>query len=126
MYCRNCANQVSDQAVMCVKCGTPPLKGSQYCQSCGAATNPGAAVCIQCGVSLRTGNRSKMAAGLLGVFLGAVGVHRFYLGYTGIGIAQIVVTVVTFGFGSIWGFVEGILILTGNINKDASGNSLAD
>ena len=128
VYCRNCANQVSDQAVMCVRCGTPPLRGNQFCQSCGASTQANAVVCIKCGVSLRAGSgeKSKMAAGLLGVFLGPLGIHRFYLGYTSIGIAQIVVTVVTLGVGGLWGFIEGILILTGTINTDAKGNPLAD
>jgi TM2 domain-containing membrane protein YozV len=65
-------------------------------------------------------------AGLLGIFLGGFGVHRFYLGYVGIGIAQIAVTLVTCGVGHIWGLIEGILILTGNINRDAQGRSLKE
>ncbi len=70
--------------------------------------------------------KSKMAAGLLGVFLGGFGVHRFYLGYVGIGIAQILVTVFTCGLGWIWGFIEGILILTGTIDRDAEGKLLKE
>ena len=67
----------------------------------------------------------KLIAGILGILLGALGVHRFYLGYTTIGIIQIVVTLVTCGWGALWGVVEGILILTGNfITKDAAGNQL--
>ncbi|AKG53644.1 hypothetical protein DGWBC_0981 [Dehalogenimonas sp. WBC-2] len=62
----------------------------------------------------------------MGIFLGGFGVHRFYLGYTGIGIAQIAVTIITFGFGAIWGFIEGILILTGSLNRDARGMPLRD
>ena len=65
-----------------------------------------------------------MAAGLLGLFLGAWGVHNFYLGNTGRGVAQILVTLVTCGFGGLWGFIEGILILTGSINTDADGRPL--
>lgn len=70
--------------------------------------------------------KSKIVAGILGILLGGFGVHRFYLGYVGIGIAQIVVTLITFGFGAIWGFIEGILILVGSINKDAKGVPLKD
>ena len=72
--------------------------------------------------------KSKMTAGLLGIFLGSIGVHRFYLGYAGIGIAQIVVTIVTCGIGAIWGLIEGILILTGSpsFSTDAEGRPLAD
>ena len=70
--------------------------------------------------------KSKMTAGLLGIFLGAFGVHRFYLGFTGLGVAQIAVTVFTCGLGSLWGVVEGILILTGSIDRDADGQLLVD
>lgn len=71
--------------------------------------------------------KSRIAAGILGILLGGLGIHRFYLGYVGIGIAQIVVTIVTLGIGSIWGFIEGILILTGSsITTDAKGVPLRD
>lgn len=30
MYCRTCGNEVSDKAVMCVKCGTPPKAGDKF------------------------------------------------------------------------------------------------
>ena len=58
--------------------------------------------------------------------LGAWGVHNFYLGYTKKGILQIVLTIVTCGIAALWGFIEGILILCGNINTDANGNRLAE
>ena len=72
--------------------------------------------------------KSKIAAGLLGIFLGGFGVHRFYLGFTKIGIIQIVVTIFTCGIGSLWGFVEGILYLVGSsgYTTDASGRPLRD
>lgn len=70
--------------------------------------------------------KSKIAAGLLGIFLGGFGIHNFYLGYTGKAVAQIVVTFLTCGLGSIWGLVEGILILTGSINTDANGVPLVN
>jgi hypothetical protein len=73
------------------------------------------------------GNKSKIAAGLLGIFVGGIGIHRFYLGYTSIGLIQIVVTIATCGIGSLWGFVEGILILCGSvITTDAQGVPLKD
>ena len=71
--------------------------------------------------------KSKLVAGLLGIFLGGFGVHRFYLGYTGIGIGQIVVTICTCGAGALWGLIEGILILCGStIKTDADGKTLKD
>ena len=72
--------------------------------------------------------KSKIVAGLLGIFLGGFGVHRFYLGFTKIGVIQIIVTIVTCGIGSLWGFVEGILYLvgSGNYRTDATGRPLRD
>ena len=77
--------------------------------------------------------KSKLVAGLLGILVGAFGVHRFYLGYTTIAIIQLVLGllgIVTCGIttiaSGIWGLIEGILILTGSINRDAKGVPLAD
>ena len=71
--------------------------------------------------------KSKLIAGLLGIFIGYLGIHRFYLGYIGIGIAQIAVTIATCGIGGIWGFIEGILILVGSaITTDAEGRPLKE
>jgi TM2 domain-containing membrane protein YozV/ribosomal protein L40E len=143
MFCRNCAQQVSDQAVMCVHCGVPPKAGTGFCSNCGAQTDPQAVFCVHCGVGLVPAGsqalafdptlKSKMAAGLLGVFIGAFGVHRFYLGYTGIAVAQLVLGLlgiftcgITTIAAGIWGLVEGIMILTGSINKDAQGKPLRE
>ncbi|WP_265520166.1 TM2 domain-containing protein [Oerskovia flava] len=79
--------------------------------------------------------KSRLAAGLLGIFLGSIGVHRFYLGYTGIGLTMLLLTIVgsfvTFGLSaiavSIWGLVEGILYLTarqGSYAVDSTGRPL--
>lgn len=76
------------------------------------------------------GTKSKIAAGLLGIFLGALGVHNFYLGYTGKGVAQLLLTIFTCGYlgfiSWIWGLIEGIMILTGGIATDGQGNRLRD
>ncbi len=135
MFCRNCGNQMDPQAVVCVKCGVPAGQGNNYCPHCGAQTAPDAAVCTQCGVAFAQPvpvgeQKSKMAAGLLGIFLGAFGVHNFYLGYTGKAVAQLLISVLSCGIfavaSEIWGLVEGIQILTGSIKTDAKGIPLKD
>lgn len=131
MYCRNCSKEMPENAVVCVECGVQTGTGTAFCYNCGKETTPEQVVCTNCGVQLvtaaaGTGDKSKLVAGLLGIFLGGFGVHRFYLGFTGIGIAQIAVTIVTCGFGAIWGLIEGILILTGSFDRDADGNLLTD
>lgn len=137
MFCKNCGQPyVTDQAVMCVKCGAQKGVGNNYCPNCGQPTPPGSQVCMHCGIALNAatygpvGGKSKVAAGILGIFLGCFGVHNFYLGYTGKAVAQLLITLLTCGIGSIvsgiWGFIEGIMILTGSINTDADGNLLKD
>lgn len=132
MYCRNCGNVMNDQAAICVSCGVPTGKGNNYCINCGDITDSMAQVCMKCGVNLNTygQQKSKLAAGLFGIFLGMFGVHRFYLGHIGIGVAQLLITVLSCGLLSwatwIWGLIEGILILAGSINKDAKGIALKD
>lgn len=81
--------------------------------------------------------RQKLVAGLLGIFLGSLGVHNFYLGFTGKAIAQLLLTLlgwIVLGLGpliaGIWGLVEGILILCSNYGTqwhiDARGVELRD
>ena len=79
------------------------------------------------GVDPKTGlpysEKTKLAAGLLGIFLGGVGAGRFYTGHYGLAIAQLVVSVVTLGFGAIWGLIDGIMMLAGD-SKDSNGYPL--
>jgi TM2 domain-containing membrane protein YozV len=70
-------------------------------------------------------DKSKVAAGLLQIFLGGFAVGRFYLGYTNIAILQIVVTVCTCGIGAFWPLIDGIMILMGKV-PDAQGRTLRD
>ncbi len=129
-FCKNCGNQMEDIAAVCVKCGTAKGQGNSFCPNCANPTPNGMAFCTSCGVALNTApastSKSKLTAGLLGLFLGGWGVHNFYLGYTGKAVAQLVLTIFTCGVASVWGFIEGILILCGNINTDGNGNPLSE
>lgn len=58
------------------------------------------------------GAEKKIAAGICGILLGGLGIHKFILGYTKEGIIQIIVTICTCGLGSIIGLIEGIIYLT--------------
>ena len=64
--------------------------------------------------------KSKLTAILLCLCLGSLGIHRFYLGYTLIGVIQLL----TFGGVLIWAFVDLIRLITGSL-KDSEGNELA-
>jgi len=103
-------------------------------------------------------SKSKVAAGLLGIFLGWLGIHKFYLGDKKMGAIRLCISVVGYillfagtfmataalmnggsgggglaltGIGwlavaamSIWGLVDGIMILVGKVSADADGNPL--
>lgn len=127
MYCKNCGSPMDTQAAICVKCGYQKGTGNHYCDSCGTAVDPGAAACTNCGHGLRVEpvkRKSKLAAGLLGIFLGGLGIHNFYLGNTSRAVVQILLNFFCCGIGGVWGLVEGILILTGKIDRDANGDLL--
>ena len=148
MYCSNCAAIIKKQAETCVKCGaqvrstsqTPEKEAAEpgldemYCSSCGSIIKRQAEICVKCGVRVSGGtpastvtvfsDKSRLTAGILGILLGSIGVHRFYLGNIGIGILQIIVSIISLGIGAIWGFIEGIIIIAGGNWKDAQGRPL--
>jgi TM2 domain-containing membrane protein YozV len=139
VFCRNCGEKYSsDKAVICTKCGVKKGHGDNYCPECGESIpNKNSEFCLKCGVKLK-GNlnsllandspKDKLIAGLLALFLGGLGIHRFYLGYNTIAITQLVLGLlgfVTCGITSIisaiWGLVDCILIFTDklpNFNGD--------
>jgi TM2 domain-containing membrane protein YozV len=139
-FCKNCGEQYSDdKAAVCLKCGVFKTMGDKYCHNCGNALNEGDLFCTACGVEAVINNsatenvvedttvkKSKILAGILGIFFGCFGVHNFYLGYTGKAIAQLLITILScfmlYWVSAIWGLIEGILILTGStITTDANG-----
>ncbi|MEV7396645.1 TM2 domain-containing protein [Aeromicrobium sp. NPDC092404] len=67
-------------------------------------------------------DKQKLIAGLLNILL-PFGIGRFYIGDTGTGVAQLLVTILTCGIGSLWSFIDGILMLTGDPN-DSQGRPL--
>ena len=157
-----CKNTGNESTVFCTNCGSPIAAGAGFCTNCGAAVGSTNATprCANCGVELAAGvafcpncgnpvksaaanqpaaapipgeAKSKLAAGLLGIFLGWIGVHNFYLGYTKKAVIQLLLGTVgscLCGLGpvasGIWGLVEGIMILAGSIKVDGKGNLLGE
>ena len=144
MYCKNCGKQIEDGKDLCDACAEAerntttveseipeqvyssnegPIKTNNTSSSSNSST-------VNSNSTSNPELKSKMAAGLFGILLGSLGVHNFYLGYTGKAVAQLLISLLTCGAGAgiswIWGIIEGILILTGSINKDAQGNPLRD
>ena len=121
-FCTNCGQKVEDGQATCMNCGN--VVGSGYTQTNQTyQTN-------QSYTGAVPGQKSRIAAGILGILLGALGIHNFYLGYTGKAIAQLLMTLLSCGIlgfiSGVWGLIEGILILTGSINTDATGTPLGN
>jgi TM2 domain-containing membrane protein YozV len=70
-------------------------------------------------------DKQKMVGGLLQIFFGCFGAGRFYTGHTGLAIAQIAVSWLTCGAGTLWPIIDGIMMLTGKVT-DAQGRPLRD
>ena len=58
---------------------------------------------------------NKIPAGICGILLGSLGIHKFILGYTGAGLVMLLVTILTCGIAGavthIIGLIEGIIYL---------------
>jgi TM2 domain-containing membrane protein YozV len=104
-----------------------PTKGldEKFCHECGAIIRAKAEICPKCGVRQPTvyGNaglpffqsgipsgRNRLVATLFAAFLGGLGIHKFYLGQAGLGVAYLILCW-TF-IPSVIGFIEGIGYLT--------------
>jgi TM2 domain-containing membrane protein YozV len=101
MFCPNCGNEVSEKAVICVKCGVALKKAS-----------PGAETSV-------AESKDWLTALLLCLFLGCFGIHRFYTKSTGIGVIQLL----TLGGCGVWALIDFVMILIGSY-KDGNGNNL--
>lgn len=125
-------------AKFCTNCGQSLIEGANNCPNCGAPVNGGGNVNYNSendnqNVPQNVNAKSKVAAGLLGIFLGSFGVHNFYLGYTGKAVAQLLLTLIGWilcGLGplaaGIWRLIEGIMILAGSIKVDGKGQPLGE
>lgn len=116
---------------------------SKYCINCGKKLNDkNDKFCARCGYSFELkvtptkvpATKSKVAAGLLALFLGGFGVHNFYLGYYGKAVAQLLITLIVSPLtcfvlswiSPLWSLIEGIMLFCGSINVDADGNPLGE
>lgn len=85
-----------------------------YCRDCGSVIQSRAEICPKCGVRQKTyvgaAGRSRTSAAIFALFLGGLGVHKFYLGQPGLGILYLFFCW-TF-IPSIVGFIEFIVYLS--------------
>ena len=130
MFCKNCGKALDANAVACMGCGCDPRKGNKFCPNCGGEVSADQIVCVKCGGSLSaqapstppidSKAKDKTVFLVLGILLGSLGIHNFYAGYTGKGIIQLCISVLSCGFlaiiSTIWGIIDAL-----TVEKDASG-----
>ena len=124
MQCPYCGSALSDTAKFCTNCGAPVASASQSDYQPPAygqpSYGPNEAQYQQPGYyaqpAVPANSKSKIAAGLLAILLGTLGIHKFYLGYTKAGVIMLLVSLLTLGLGAfvmeIIGLIEGIMYLT--------------
>lgn len=108
MYCSKCGAQIDDAAIICPRCGCATQNyrpDTRYYKPQDGSISP----------------KSRLAALLLCIFLGCIGVHRFYIGKVGTGVIWLL-TVGCFGIG--W-LVDVIMIACGTM-KDVDGLPVVD
>ncbi len=91
-----------------------------FCPNCGGEVSDNQAVCLACGVYVihakpSKGGKSRIAAGILAIFLGGLGVHKFYMRKVGLGIVYLLFCW-TF-IPSIIALIEGIIYLCEDDNS---------
>lgn len=144
MICKSCGAQIENGGRFCPNCGSPvEAEQNQYQQNAQNTYQqpeqnryqqpdyqPVQPISQPMESQTFYQPKSRVAAGILGILLGALGIHNFYLGYTGKAVAQLLISVLSCGIlsvaSAIWGLVEGIMILTGSIAVDGHGVPLQD
>ena len=117
-FCTNCGQEIDGRRNKCTFCGKE-LKNNKVINS-----NEKSKVKIESNVG-----KSRMLSAIVAILFGYLGVHNFYLGYNSKGIAQLLITLLTFGslsfVSTIWGYCDAFMLFTKKINVDGYGNPLS-
>ena len=130
-YCINCGSEIQNEAEVCPECGVNQstrlesaygerAEEEVYCVNCGDLIFKEAELCPDCGARQpttaakpATDNSEQVAAGILAILLGSIGVHKFYQGNTRNGLLYL--CFFWTGIPAVLGLIEGILILVADV-----------
>jgi TM2 domain-containing membrane protein YozV len=114
VFCTKCGFQNDEYTQTCLQCQAPlpAIGGYQPIQP--PAPMYGQQLPVQ--DWKQAGADKKIAAGICGILIGSLGIHKFVLGYQREGVIMLLVSLLTCGIGapvmSIIGIVEGVMYLT--------------
>ena len=117
MQCRTCGNDVTGKR-FCTSCGSAvPMGATVPPPPMGSAPPPGYTMQPPPQPNMYYGNGQpsgkRLSAGVCGILLGGIGIHKFVLGYTTAGIIMLVIGLFSCGIISgVIGLIEGIIYLT--------------
>ena len=127
MRCPNCGQEFS--SAFCPNCGRPS-QAQRFCPQCGSRAE--GHYCSFCGAPIPSSGESmfdydsgrrKWTAFFLCLFLGCLGLHRFYVGKIGTGIVWLLLFVAAPGLGVLAALMDLILIVMGKF-RDKEGRFL--
>lgn len=119
MFCRYCGVRVDDDCQVCPSCKNvlPKMAATEAkANDNGQQANQAAANAKKAEPYLA--GQDKMTMALIAFFLGGLGIHNFMMGETNKGILRLVLTLLVFGVGWIFGLIDFVKILTGDYKVD--------
>lgn len=120
---RTYTTTTTKHTMKCYQCNNEVPAGYPQCPFCGAPQQQMGGQGINVNVYQAAPNyppKSRMTYILLALFLGGFGIHNFYAGYSGKGIAQLLISCLTCGVGAIAVFIWVIIEMC-TVDKDANG-----
>lgn len=100
-----------------------PAHQQPYPPQYGYPVNPAAPWGVHPVLGIPYSDKQKLVVGLLQILV-PLGIGRMVIGHTGLGVAQLLVTVLTCGIGGLWPLIDGILILVNDDVRDSQGRPL--